>query len=967
MNYFLISLAVGLALFSYLSRYYCFNTTYTIPQVTETWWTHGTEKSADNKVKPYRVSFSQEMVDDLRYRLKHTRNLTPPLKDTAWTYGTNTDVLQKLLNYWANDYDFRKREDYINQYSQFQTNIQGLDIHFLHVKPKNPEGKRVLPLLILHGWPGSVMEFYKIIPLLTTARPEHDFVFEVIAPSLPGFGFSSGATIPGLSASNMAVVLKNLMLRLGFDKFYVQGGDWGACITTDMSILFPQHVLGMHSNLCSVINIWSLLKELFYYYLPSSLSPSGDFYQGISLNQQLIAFLQETGYFHIQATKVDTIGVGLCDSPAGLASYIIEKFSTGTNYSYKFREDGGLLEKFTYDELIDNLMMYWAPNSMTTAMRIYAALFSKQNLNMLSLRTLPVTVPSACVQFPHEIKLYPENILRDKYVNLVRVTKMPRGGHFAAMEEPKLLADDIWAFVGQMKVLKKNNKENSKDKKNDLPNVRTDIRALLSRFSSRTLYVRRDRRAMWKTTTVILVLAIGITQLFLSNTVVDVPDLPETFWGPEKNKGASKEIRPFVINVPKSVIDDLNQRLENAREFVEPLEDAAWTYGVSSTYLKDVVQYWRTKYNWTERQALLNKYPQYVTNIQGLNIHFYHVKPQLPKDRKLKVLPLLLLHGWPGSVVEFQKMIPMLTTPRPDKDFVFEVIAPSLPGYAFSQAAVRNGLGPSQMSVIFKNLMLRLGFNKFYAQGGDWGSFIVSHLSGLYPDNILGGHMNMCANSGTSSMVWRLIGTVLPWLVVNNEYHSKMYPLSSHVSRLLEESGYMHIQASKPDTLGIAVAASPTGLAAYLLEKFSTWTNPEYRFRPDGGLLEKYTMDELLDNVMLYWVTNSLTTSVRIYAEQFNKAHMSSKIDEIPVNVPTACAVFPYELLYTPESLLRDKYTNLIQFNHLPRGGHFAAFEEPALLANDVYEFVSKTEDIAKKAGKDKSNAEKKIKEPTKI
>ncbi|EFN83232.1 juvenile hormone epoxide hydrolase 1 [Harpegnathos saltator] len=473
---------------------------------------------------------------------------------------------------------------------------------------------------------------------------------------------------------------------------------------------------------------------------------------------------------------------------------------------------------------------------------------------------------------------------------------------------------------------------------------------------------------MWKTTTVILVLTIGIAQFFLSNTVTDVPDLPETFWGPEKNREASQEIRPFVINVPKSIIDDLNERLAKKRELVEPLENVAWTYGISTTYLKDVVEYWRSKYNWTERQALLNKYPQYVTNIQGLDIHFYHVTPNLPKDRKLKVLPLLLLHGWPGSVVEFQKMIPMLTTPRPDKDFVFEVIAPSLPGYAFSQAAVRPGLGPAQMSLMFKNLMSRLGFSKFYAQGGDWGSIIVTHLSGLYPNNVLGSHMNMCIGlNNMGNIIWRLVGAVFPWLVVDSEHSSKMYPLGHHFSRIMEESGYMHIQASKPDTIGTAVAASPVGLAGYILEKFSTWTNPDYRFRPDGGLLEKYTLDELLDNVMLYWVTNSLTTSVRLYSEQFNKAHFSSKIDEIPVDVPVACAAFPHELAYQSESFLRDKYTNMIQFNHLPRGGHFAAFEEPALVANDVFEFVSKTEDMRKKAGKDKANTEKKIKEPTRI
>ncbi|XP_012218176.1 juvenile hormone epoxide hydrolase 1-like [Linepithema humile] len=474
---------------------------------------------------------------------------------------------------------------------------------------------------------------------------------------------------------------------------------------------------------------------------------------------------------------------------------------------------------------------------------------------------------------------------------------------------------------------------------------------------------------MWKTTTVILIVTIGTTFLFRSNPVTEIPNLPETFWGPEKNKGASKEIRPFVINVSKSVIDDLNERLAKRRELVEPLEDVAWTYGISTTYLKNILEYWYTKYNWTERQALLNKYPQYVTNIQGLDIHFYHVKPHIPPERKnIKVLPLLILHGWPGSVVEFQKILPILTTPRPDKDFVFEVIAPSLPGYGFSQAAVRPGMGPAQISVIFKNLMLRLGFNKFYVQGGDWGSVIARNIAIFFPDNVLGGHLNMCVVMSKSNFFWKLLGVFIPSLVVESEHYSRMYPLESHLSFLIEESGYFHIQATKPDTIGTAVAASPVGLAGYILEKFSTATNSEYRLRADGGLLEKFTLDELLDNIMFYWVTNSFTTSVRIYAEQVNKAHYASKIEELQVHVPMGCAIFPHEIFYDSESLVRQRYINLIHFNHLPRGGHFAALEEPALLADDVFEFVSKTQDNKKKTNnKDVPKTEKKRKEPTKI
>ncbi|XP_011345635.1 juvenile hormone epoxide hydrolase 1-like [Ooceraea biroi] len=494
-------------------------------------------------------------------------------------------------------------------------------------------------------------------------------------------------------------------------------------------------------------------------------------------------------------------------------------------------------------------------------------------------------------------------------------------------------------------------------------------RSSTQRFSvSCTFDIKWCGCTMWKTTTVIFVLAIGIAFLFRTSPVKDVPNLPEPFWGPEKNRGASKEIRPFLINVTSPIIDDLKDRLAKRRELVPPLENTAWTYGTSTTYLENILEYWRTKYNWSQRQALLNKHPQYTTNIQGLDIHFYYVKPHVPSDRNVKVLPLLILHGWPGSVVEFQKIIPMLTTPRPDRDFVFEVIAPSLPGFAFSQAPVRPGLGPVQISVIFKNLMLRLGFNKFYVQGGDWGSAIVTHLASLFSDNVLGLHMNLCADLSITNVFWRLLGSIFPWFIVDNEYYSRMYPLSYHLSRNIEESGYLHIQATKPDTIGTAVAASPVGLAAYILEKFSTGTNAEYRFRTDGGLLEKHSIDELLDNIMLYWITNSMTTSARIYAENFNKTNRESGLENLPVNVPSACAAFPHEILYHPENLLQSRYTNLIQYNYLPRGGHFAAMEEPALLADDIFEFVSKTEDIRKKAGnKDIPNAGKKIKEPTKI
>ncbi|KAL6426993.1 hypothetical protein ACFW04_009295 [Cataglyphis niger] len=428
-------------------------------ELSDTWWTPGTENSVDNDIKPYEIVFSEELVKDLKYRLKHTRSLTPPLKDVAWNYGTNTDALRKFLDYWADDYNFQERQKFINQYQHFKTNIQGLDIHFIRAKPSNAEKKQVLPLLMVHGWPGSIIEFYKIIPLLTTPKPGHDFVFEVIAPSLPGFGFSSAATIPGLSYIQMTVVLKNLMLRLGYDKFYVQGGDWGAFIINTMSVLFPQHVLGMHSNMCLIVKNWVLMKQMLYEYF-SSLLPWVK-KTGKSRAFSYKNFLVETGYFHIQATKPDTIGVGLTDSPAGLAAYFIQKILFGTNYSYKNRTDCGFLEKYTYDELIDNLMIYWASNSITTAMRIYAEVFTKENLVLRNLiNSTLIKVPSACAQFPNEIMEQPPKLLRTQFVNLLRVTKMPRGGHFAAFEEPELLANDIWASIDEIKIWNKKHKKN---------------------------------------------------------------------------------------------------------------------------------------------------------------------------------------------------------------------------------------------------------------------------------------------------------------------------------------------------------------------------------------------------------------------------------------------------------------------------------------------------------------------------
>ncbi|KAK9732161.1 Epoxide hydrolase N terminus [Popillia japonica] len=443
---------------------------------------------------------------------------------------------------------------------------------------------------------------------------------------------------------------------------------------------------------------------------------------------------------------------------------------------------------------------------------------------------------------------------------------------------------------------------------------------------------------------VILSILIGLK----INSLLEVPPMPvleETWWGPGQPKKVDTSIRPFKIDIPDKVITDLTQRLKTARPFTPPLEGIQQQYGMNTKLLAEIVEFWKTKYDWKERQNFLNflnQYPQFKTNIQGLDIHFLHVKPTNTKG--LRVLPLLLLHGWPGSVREFYELIPLLTTPQPGKDFIFEVIAPSLPGYGFSDGASKPGLSAVKVGLVFKNLMHRLGYKKFYIQGGDWGAFILSNMATLFPEAVLGAHSNTCIILNDNPIVnfKLLLGSIFPSLVVSKEHESKMYPLANVFQFSLRESGYMHLQATKPDTVGVGLNDSPVGLAAYIIEKFTTWTNRDWIDRMDGGLLLKYDYTKLLDNVMIYWVTNSITTSTRLYAETFGNELKDLKMGSIPITVPTACAKFANEILYQSDELLKHKYTNLLQSTDFPDGGHFAALEVPQLLARDMWNAFEK-------------------------
>nr|CAD7394413.1 unnamed protein product [Timema cristinae] len=417
----------------------------------------------------------------------------------------------------------------------------------------------------------------------------------------------------------------------------------------------------------------------------------------------------------------------------------------------------------------------------------------------------------------------------------------------------------------------------------------------------------------------ILAIGIAITAIsvwYLYKNLTATPpqlNLQSTWWGPGKARKVDESIRPFKINISQEILDDLSDRLELLPDLTPPLEGIGFQYGFNTQYLKKI---------WT-----------------GWTYIFSTSSPNKSRHRPVCYLYYCSMAGQ-ALYREFYEIIPLLTTPREGVNFVFEVVVPSLPGYGFSEGASKPGLGTAQMAVVFKDLMARLGFDKFYLQGGDWGAIIGSNMATLYQDNVLGFHSNMCFVNTLLSNLKMLLGSLWPTLVVEEELVHRMYPLSKIYSNLILEMGYMHIQATKPDTIGVSLRDSPVGLAAYILEKFSTWTNPAWQTRPDGGLTEKFSLTNLLDNIMIYWVTGSITTSVRLYSESFSKAQFALELDSIPTKVPTACAMFPFELAYQPESLLKDKYHNLVQFHNMPRGGHFAAFEEPRLLADDIWSAV---------------------------
>ena len=380
-------------------------------------------------IEPFEINIPEGILSDIRSRLAKTR-WPDQIPDTGWTYGTNIAYIKTLCDYWQNHYDWRKHEKALNRFPQFKTPIDDHIIHFIHKKSKH---KEAIPLLISHGWPGSVVEFIKIIDPLTdpiSHGGKAGDAFHVICPSLPGYGFSEFTKKTGVDTHAMADIFVKLMAKLGYDNYIAQGGDWGALITSNLGVLDAEHVMGIHLN------------------MPLGLSGKGDEEENLTEQEKAdladLAYFntEETGYQKIQGTKPQTLGVGLNDSPAGLAAWITEKFYTWTDC-------GGDIESvITRDELLTNIMVYWVTQTITSSMRLYCETTKHPQLKFMEKK---VKVPTGVARFPKEIMKFPRKWVERVYTNLIHWTEFNKGGHFAAMERPDKLVDEIRLFAKKIR------------------------------------------------------------------------------------------------------------------------------------------------------------------------------------------------------------------------------------------------------------------------------------------------------------------------------------------------------------------------------------------------------------------------------------------------------------------------------------------------------------------------------------
>jgi pimeloyl-ACP methyl ester carboxylesterase len=376
----------------------------------------------------------------------------------------------------------------------------------------------------------------------------------------------------------------------------------------------------------------------------------------------------------------------------------------------------------------------------------------------------------------------------------------------------------------------------------------------------------------------------------------------------------SEPIERFEIHVDDAVLEDLRERLALTR-FPDQIEGTGWDCGIPVDYVRELVAYWRDAYDWRAQEARLNELPHFRTRIDGQSIHFVHAR-----SARADALPLLLIHGWPGSIAEFLDVVPRLTQPEAHggrASDAFHVIAPSLPGYGFSEPTRTRGWDVLRIARAFIELMRRLGYARYGAQGGDWGAQIATRIGSLDPGRCAAIHLNMPIAGPP--------GAPLP---LSDEEKADLAAMARFQS---EESGYAQEQGTKPQTLGMALNDSPAGLLAWIVEKFRSWSDC-------GGHPENsFSRDQLITNAMLYWVTQTITSSARLYWESRKSGAWTAAAEFVPV--PTGVARYPKEEILRPPRAWVERQYNLTHWAVLPRGGHFAAMEQPELFAGDVRDF----------------------------
>ena len=378
---------------------------------------------------PFKVNIAQETLDDLRRRLAHTR-WTDEIQDAGWDYGTNVDYLKTLVRYWHDAFDWRAQEATINRLAHFRAEVDGVGLHFIHERGK---GEHPLPIILTHGFPDSFLRFSKIIPMLTDPAAhggDPNDAFDVVVPSLPGYGFSDKPKKAGMLFKVGDLWATLMTQRLGYRRFGAHGGDWGSTVTEHLARSYSDSVVGIHLTDVPFAHLFQVPEDL-----------SADEKKFIAASEKWQR--TEGAYAMIQSTRPQSLACGLNDSPAGLAAWIVEKFRAWSDCR------GEVETRFTKDELLTNITLYWATETINSSFWLYYDAANAGALTwiveMVKKWTGSSTVPTGFASFPHDL-LPPPREWAERFFNVQRWTDMPRGGHWAAMEEPQLLADDIRAF-----------------------------------------------------------------------------------------------------------------------------------------------------------------------------------------------------------------------------------------------------------------------------------------------------------------------------------------------------------------------------------------------------------------------------------------------------------------------------------------------------------------------------------------